>query len=295
MTVRPDGAAVRTLSSASSIPLGLIPGGKVHWADAIKTAIRLLGDITSVGAFELIDGSPGGYEFQTIGDVWQKRIQCSPMSNGQDQSRGAVSTVGRRERKQMAVREHLYASAWALFDAASYDEVTMEAIAAAADVARGTLYKYFPTKEAFIQERFYRDALARKAGTVRRCRAQRSTAGRLRALLLIDGAYAEDMRAYVGPYLYHRLAALRLNAASVEREIFETMVGEILEQGRAAGDIRDGIAVDALAESFVFLRVSMLVRWLGSGDRSIGAHLEQMLDLFLHGAANRTMDTPCPH
>ena len=32
-------------------------------------ATRLLGDITSVEAFELIDGSPGGYEFQVIGDA----------------------------------------------------------------------------------------------------------------------------------------------------------------------------------------------------------------------------------
>lgn len=229
----------------------------------------------------------------TAGDSLHKRVHCPIMINVRDKPGGAVSTVGRRERKQMAVREHLYTSAWVLFDAASYDEVTMEAIAAAADVARGTLYKYFATKEAFIQERFYRDALARKASTVRRCRAQRSTAGRLRTLLSIDGAYAEVMRAYVGPYLYHRLATLRSNAASVERDIFETMVCEILEQGRAAGDIRDGTAVEALAESFVFLRVSMLVRWLASGQASIAAHLEQMLDLFLHGAAGCMMKPPC--
>ena len=192
---------------------------------------------------------------------------------------------GRRVRKEHALREQIYAAAWSLFDAGNYEAVTMDSIAAAADVARGTLYKYFATKEAFIQERFYRDAVERRDSSLAHCHRRRSTATRLRELLRLDGEYAECMRVYVGPYLQHRLATVGSNKAAVERTVFEEIVRGLLEQGCIDGEIRTHPSVAALTEHFVFLRIGTLMRWLDSGDVSIIPYFEQMLDLFLHGVA----------
>ena len=49
------------------------------------------------------------------------------------------SDPGRRERKRLLQLDHLADTAWALFDAEGYEAVTMERIAAVADVAKGTL------------------------------------------------------------------------------------------------------------------------------------------------------------
>src|SRR5579872_4211915 len=62
----------------------------------------------------------------------------------------AVEPAGRRERKRERTLDHLAATAFALFEAQGYESVTMEQVAAAADVAKGTLYNHFPVKEALL-------------------------------------------------------------------------------------------------------------------------------------------------
>ena len=60
-------------------------------------ATRLLGEIVSVKAFELIDGSPGGYQFQGIddaqADLWGLRAKLI------ERIRGALSVSYLRERR----------------------------------------------------------------------------------------------------------------------------------------------------------------------------------------------------
>src|SRR5579885_2941054 len=57
---------------------------------------------------------------------------------------------GRRDRKRLRTLEHIARTAAALFETHGYEAVTMEQIAVAADVAKGTLYNHFPVKEAVL-------------------------------------------------------------------------------------------------------------------------------------------------
>ena len=66
----------------------------------------------------------------------------------------------RRQRKQQQLADRLAACALGLFEAQGYEVVTMEQVAAAADIAKGTLYKYFPVKEALLAHQFQRDIRA---------------------------------------------------------------------------------------------------------------------------------------
>jgi AcrR family transcriptional regulator len=59
-------------------------------------------------------------------------------------------TAGRRDRKKQATGRAIVAAALDLFAAQGYDEVTIERIADAADVAPRTVYRYFPTKAAIV-------------------------------------------------------------------------------------------------------------------------------------------------
>jgi AcrR family transcriptional regulator len=64
---------------------------------------------------------------------------------------------GRRERKRHRQLDHIADTAWALFMAEGFDAVSMERIAAAADISKVTLYRHFPVKEALLRHVFHRD------------------------------------------------------------------------------------------------------------------------------------------
>lgn len=66
--------------------------------------------------------------------------------------------MGRREEKKAEKRQRLEAAALDLFDTLGYDRASIELIASAADVARGTYYLYFPDKLALfaaLADRWY--------------------------------------------------------------------------------------------------------------------------------------------
>jgi AcrR family transcriptional regulator len=62
--------------------------------------------------------------------------------------------AGLRERKKQRTRQALSDTAIAMFLAAGFDQVAVADIAAAAEVSKPTLFKYFPTKEDLVLYRF---------------------------------------------------------------------------------------------------------------------------------------------
>ncbi|WP_162450684.1 TetR/AcrR family transcriptional regulator [Phytoactinopolyspora mesophila] len=57
---------------------------------------------------------------------------------------------GRRERKKLEAMRHIQRTALDLFDAQGYQQVTIERIAAEADVSPSSVYRYFGTKEQLV-------------------------------------------------------------------------------------------------------------------------------------------------
>ena len=60
--------------------------------------------------------------------------------------------TGRVARKKEDTRQKIISAAMSAFKMRGFDATTMEQIAADADIAKGTLYHYFPVKEAIIDE-----------------------------------------------------------------------------------------------------------------------------------------------
>jgi len=71
----------------------------------------------------------------------------------------------RRERKKEQTRARIYAAAMEQFLARGYDAVTIDEICAAADVARGTFFLHFPTKDSLLGE-YGRQAAAELAAVL---------------------------------------------------------------------------------------------------------------------------------
>ncbi|MFF1560623.1 TetR family transcriptional regulator [Streptomyces sp. NPDC058279] len=92
-------------------------------------------------------------------------------------------TTGLRESKKLRTRHHLAATALELFLERGFDAVSVADVAAAAEVSKPTLFRYFPTKEDLVLDRFadHQDEAAR---LVRDREPDQSPVGALRAHFL---------------------------------------------------------------------------------------------------------------
>jgi AcrR family transcriptional regulator len=120
--------------------------------------------------------------------------------------------------------------------AAGGPDVSLELIARTAGVGIGTLYRHFPTREALI-EAVYRnevDQLCTAAGALL---AERPPAEALAEWMERFVAYATTKRGLAGAL--KAVAASHSDLFPTTRERLLSAVGELLDAGIAAGDIRD--------------------------------------------------------
>ncbi|RFP17513.1 TetR/AcrR family transcriptional regulator [Duganella sp. BJB488] len=198
---------------------------------------------------------------------------------------------GRRARKLHQTSADLLACAWQLFEDQGYEAVTMESIAQAADVARGTLYKHFSSKEAFIQHRFHHDLMVRRADMRAVMAAMPTVAERFLYMFQNEAAYAESMRPYAAPYLYHRLRGQKIQQHPIERDSFEGLIADLIRQGQQDGEIVTDTSAEQMAEYVVFLRLATLMRWIAMPDVPLAPLFAEMVQLFLNGAYRRVAPT----
>ncbi|MGC4054150.1 MAG: helix-turn-helix domain-containing protein [Paludibaculum sp.] len=82
-----------------------------------------------------------------------------------------------------------------------YEAVSMEQIAAEADVAKATLYNHFPVKEALIAHRFREDIAADMAQRTDALSAYRTFDERMRYLLRESAAWHSARKTYLPHYI----------------------------------------------------------------------------------------------
>jgi AcrR family transcriptional regulator len=153
------------------------------------------------------------------------------------------------------------------------DAASMSDVAAAAGVARATVYRYFPNREALLET--LGSVAVRQAG-------EGLAAARLDEVA-IDEAFSRAVRALVtvGDY-FVVLARERARVAPPE---FELRVGGVLyallERGRALGEIRQDLPVAWLVETLLGVIVSVLATGSAAG---VEDKVDAITSLFLEGA-----------
>ncbi|MFT7836719.1 TetR family transcriptional regulator [Saccharothrix sp. BKS2] len=168
----------------------------------------------------------------------------------------------RKARTRRAIREH----ALRLFLAQGYDETTVEEIAAAAGVSHMTFFRYFPTKEAVVEDDDYDPLIA---ALVRERPAGEDPVTALRTALRtgLDAVLASDRDA-----LYTRTRLIVTTPALRARQWLNTDATGSLLAGALAE--REGVRVDlrlrVIAAATTAALVTALNAWVdGGGARDL--------------------------
>jgi TetR/AcrR family transcriptional repressor of mexCD-oprJ operon len=155
-------------------------------------------------------------------------------------------------------------------------QASMNEVAEAAGVARATVYRYFPNREALLDE---------LAQTAVRDVDMRLASARIDAVPPEEGV-ARAVRALVDVgNLFVVLARERPRSGAdrFERGLVEPL-RQLVEGGQASGDIRDDITAARLTESLIGLIVGMLTSTPALGREDMTATIT---GLFLDGARPR--------
>ena len=191
-----------------------------------------------------------------------------------------------RERKKQQTRAAIIARAVDLFNSQGFYNTSIDDIADAADVSRGTFFNYFGYKEAVIVE-FGRDLIATLTAAVDEelqagVGAERIIRGiweRVRALL------AEHGEAVV--VLAHELLNPEVERAVRAAQAFTLagLVAKVAAAGKASGRFRAGVDAGVFGEVVANLIVVGVATQYRTDDEVGGAgYMKQSLGMILHGA-----------
>ena len=194
-------------------------------------------------------------------------------------------TLSRRERKKQETRQGLLDAALALFRENGYDETAVEEITDRADVAKGTFFNYFPSKEALLRELTVwqfsqlRDALDVSQG------APESPLSRIK--LLMRFLYEQTVSDW---HLFQRAFATRLgkppHPPHQAKRRLSGLLSELVREAQACGELRADVEAELVSDlMFVahFRRLSACLH--EKGTLPLPDDSGQVIDLLMDGLA----------
>jgi AcrR family transcriptional regulator len=196
--------------------------------------------------------------------------------------------IGRRDRKRQQTLDHLASIARRLFERNGFDAVTMEQIAAEADLAKGTLYNHFPTKEAVLAYVIHQE-LGQDLGKLGGLLGPDSEfATGVTVVMDAHAHWCEAHRDYLAPYLRFRFMDIQAPAPDTGSNDSSDVVdvyAALIANSQRAGKLRNDLDARHLAVLFHHLCLGALLRWLMESNLELRRELAVAVDLFLTGAA----------
>lgn len=207
------------------------------------------------------------------------------MSEGYDRTVD-YPQMSRRERKKRDTRRRILDAALQLMADRPYDQVRIEDICVAADVANATFFLHFPNKSALALA--YNEDVASKVAEQLNGGPMPS-AERLRTLLRIYlaewGAHSHLMRQIVLELLAQPASGAVFNEVSPG---LLTLVADVVREGQSNKEFAAKIAPETAALALVAAWNALAISWAKTGDTKHAAEAHwQTLEVFLHGLVDR--------
>ncbi|HCF51192.1 MAG TPA: TetR/AcrR family transcriptional regulator [Syntrophomonas sp.] len=198
------------------------------------------------------------------------------------------------ERKKRELRQKIIQVAMKLFEQQGFFNTTMEQIAEEADVARKTLYNYFPVKEAIADE--YVKGISNQLAQEVWAKLQNLPDTRSRLLSALNNAYGwveinPELTGIVLAYRFKTSYYSSDKCQDTENELQERgtyrIIAEIMRQGQQAGEIRSDIPFKLLVRYIDLLRGTIVWEWLQDTSAfEIREEISKMVDIVLNGISN---------
>jgi AcrR family transcriptional regulator len=205
-----------------------------------------------------------------------------------EKSMAPKPTPQRRQRKKLQTASHLSGIAFALFEKQGFDAVSMEHIAEQADVAKATLYSYFPVKEALLAHRFREDIAAGMAERAVALKEHRSFYARMRYLLAESAAWHAERRVYLPHYVrYLTSNAYGVRVSGQPSYATESMMilAGLVQAGQQSGEVSRSLSAERIALNLQFLLFAAMTAWLADPGQSLTTLFLSAFDVLMHGVA----------
>ena len=164
----------------------------------------------------------------------------------------------RRERKKQETRQRLLETAWELFREKGYDHTTVAEITEAADVAKGTFFNYFSTREELVDQiALWRiDLLGSRV--LGEGNAPQGAVGRIKLLLQAMVSEWSSEQSLMRHMFLARIGA-PIRHESAHR--IGSLMHELVVQGQANGELRDDVDPGFVARLLMTCWFYHFTRW----------------------------------
>ncbi len=197
----------------------------------------------------------------------------------------------RLERKKERTRRRIIETGIRLVRHYGFEAATMEQIAEEADIAKGTLYNYFPSKEAIISAYVAQAFSERHPDRISQLRQLPDTRSRLVAILenLMERVQAQqDVFEWFLAYRVRHVVSLRPDTGEAVKRGFGALAVEIIHLGQQSGEIRDDLPLDMMVDLFEFVFVEIAKQFYAAPEMfDLHRAIEQGVSLFLSGTRKR--------
>jgi AcrR family transcriptional regulator len=196
---------------------------------------------------------------------------------------------GRMERKKEETKRKIIAVALNLFKIQGFDATTMEQIANEVDIAKGTLYNYFPVKEAILNEYIQRSFQAKNSERFLQLKELPDTRSRMALILheLVKGIQSEN-EIFEKYFVYRIQNMLSLQQDEKMESGFRRLGTEIIILGQNSGELRNDLPLDFFNALFEFVFIIVAQQFYKDPAKfRAGEAIEQGIDLFMNGAKNK--------
>jgi AcrR family transcriptional regulator len=200
--------------------------------------------------------------------------------------RGAFPRPSLRERKKLQTRSAIINRAVELFNTQGFYNTSIDDIADAADVSRGTFFNYFGYKEAVIVE-FGRDLMINLTAQVEEQIKQEVSAERIifRIWLEVRSLLEEHGEAVV--VLSHELLNPDVERAVRAAQAFTLaeLVAKVAKAGQQAGRFRSTLDAGQFGQLVAnLIIVSVATQYRTNDMEAADGYMRQSLNVIFHGA-----------
>ena len=192
------------------------------------------------------------------------------------------STISRRERKKQETKANILGAARHLFEEKGFENTSIEEITERADVAKGTFFNYFTSKDSLltgISEEEVEDLLYYVEEELA------DTKGAVKKIRLLLKRLLEDAIPYLhltGRIMFSSI----INTSEYPSPFYKinVLLEDLVKEGQSEGELTADFSAEDLATSILGSYYGVIFRWFELGkDSGTVAELECSLEILFRG------------